>query len=73
MLECIIQQLTPREFPHVIQGMFQPLSIELYIKYNCMEMSGHHDISIDPQAFVLYTEIQTFSDYFAGGFINEYR
>ena len=35
-------------------------------------MSWHDHIGIDPQAFILYTEVQAISDNLTRGLINEY-
>ena len=32
MTYSIVQQLSPREFTHIIQGAFQPLGPELYVE-----------------------------------------
>ena len=73
MLGRVIKQLTTGELTHVIQGMFQPVRIEIYIKQDRMEMCRHDYIRIDPQVLMFGTEIQAVRDNSASRFVYEHR
>ena len=54
---AMVRQLPPGEFPHVIEGLFQPFIFKVFIEYNGMEVGWHDHISDHTQVFVCDAEI----------------
>jgi len=71
MTRRIFEQLAASELAHIVQCMFQSFCFEVHVKKNGVKMSGHNDIRINSQVFILNAIIEAVRDDFTSGFINK--
>ncbi len=69
----MVQQPAAGELAHIVQGMFQPVRIELRVEQNGMQVGGHDDIGIHAQEFIADAEVEAVGNDLAGSFIDEDR
>lgn len=71
MNRSMLQKLAAGELAQVVQGVFEPLQVEVHVEHHRVQMGRHDDVGVDPQGFVLGAEIEAVGNDLAGGVVDE--